>query len=90
MAALAAPRPKCEQRALKKFDETSSSDSESSDSDAIVHEDSSKSKVDETADSFQESTSFSQSASLYSRAKRRNQQLAVIHHIVDDGSTGDV
>ena len=31
-----------------------------------------------------------QSASLSSRAKRKNQQLAVIHCTVDDGSTGDV
>ena len=58
MATLAAPRPKCERRAPKKFDETSSSDSESSDSDAIIHKDSSERKIDETADTFKGSTSF--------------------------------
>ena len=58
MAALATPRPKCEQRAPKKFDMTSSSDSESSDSDSIVYKDSSESEVDETADTFDGSVSF--------------------------------
>ena len=57
MAALAAPRPKCDQRALKKFDETSS-DSESSDSDAVIYEDSSNSKVNDMEDNFEGSTSF--------------------------------
>ena len=58
MTALAALRPKHEQRAPKKFDETSLSDSESSDSDAIVYEDSSDSKVDDTEGNFEGSTSF--------------------------------
>ena len=58
MAALAAPRPKCERRAPKQFDETSSSDSEGSDSEAIIYEDSSESKIDKTADTFEGSTSF--------------------------------
>ena len=58
LAALAELRSKHEQRAPKNFNETSSSDSESSDSNAIVYEDSSESKVDETADTFEGSTSF--------------------------------
>ena len=58
MAALAAPRPKCERRAPKTFDEKSSSDSESSDSDAIIYQDLSESEIDETADTFEGSTSF--------------------------------
>ena len=58
MAAPAALRPKCEWRVLKKFSETSSSDLESSDSDAIVHEDSSDSEVDDTEHNPEGSTSF--------------------------------
>ena len=58
MAALAALRPKHEWRAPKKFDKTSFSDSESSDSNAIIKEDSSKSKVNETTDTFTGSTLF--------------------------------
>ena len=57
MAALAALRPKRERRAPKKFEEMSSSDSDSN-SDAIIYEDSSESKIDETADTFEGSTSF--------------------------------
>ena len=58
MATLAAPRQKCERRAPKKFDETSSLDSEDSDSEAVIYEDSSESEIDETADTFEGSTSF--------------------------------
>ena len=43
----------------KSFDKMSSSDSESSDIiHAIIHEDSSESEIDETADTFKGSTSF--------------------------------
>ena len=72
MAALAAPRPKCEQRAPKKFDETSSSDSESRDSDAIVYKDSSDSKVDDTEDNFVGSTSFCAKHESLQRQRQRN------------------
>ena len=58
IAVLAAPRPKQERRALKKFDDTSSSDSKSSDLDAIVYEDSLDSDMEVTTDTFEGSTSF--------------------------------
>ena len=54
MATLAAPRLKRECRAPKKFGEISSSNSESDESDTIVHENSSESEVDEAINTLRD------------------------------------
>ena len=90
MAALAAPRPKCEQRALK------SSMRHDLHILRVVTLMQLYLKIHPRVKLMRQQTLLwglrhsVQSASLYSRVKRRNQQLAVIHHTVDDGSTGDV